>query len=138
MRLARWIFLLAGIYGMPVVLTSFFREQQIGIDTPPPITHPEYFYGFLSVTLAWQVVFFIIASDPARYRPLMPVAALLEKFLFAAIVAYFYMQGQLGVSMFAAGMIDLAWGILFLVAWWLTRPQERAVTSGQSPASNLQ
>lgn len=131
MRFARWTFLLAGIYGMPVVLTNFFQEQQIGVDRPPPITHPEYFYGFLSVTLAWQVVFFIIAGDPARYRPLMPVAALLEKFLFAAIVAVLYTQGRTGVTMFAAGMIDLVWGVLFLVAWWLTRVRQTAVTSDQ-------
>jgi hypothetical protein len=137
MRFARWTFLLAGIYGMPVVLTSFFREQEIGADTPPPITHPEYYYGFLAVTLAWQVAFFIIASDPARYRPLMP-AAIVEKLLFAAVIAVLYAQGRTGVSMFVAGMIDLVIGVLFVVAWWLTRPEATAVTSDQSPVTSVQ
>jgi hypothetical protein len=135
MRFVRWIFLLAGIYGMPVVLTSFFREQQIGVDTPPPITHPEYYYGFLAVTLAWQVAFFIIASDPARFRPLMPVAVL-EKLLFGVIIAALYLLGRTGVSMFVAGMIDLGWGVLFLIAWWLIRPQATEVTSVQSPVTS--
>ena len=130
MRFARWVFLLAGIYGMPVVLTSFFREQQIGVDTPPPITHPEYFYGFLAVTLAWQVAFFIIAGDPARYRPLMP-PAVLEKLLFAAVIAVLYVQGRTGISMFVAGMIDLVIGVLFLAAWWLTRPEQRSTSNVQ-------
>jgi hypothetical protein len=28
-------------------------EAKLGIDFPPPLNHPEHFYGFLSVALAW-------------------------------------------------------------------------------------
>lgn len=46
-------------------------EDRIGRDLPPPITHPEYFYDSIGVTIAWQVAFLVIARDPVRYRVLM-------------------------------------------------------------------
>ena len=36
------------------------------------------YYGFVGVTLAWQVAFLVIASDPVRYRTFM-LTAMLEK-----------------------------------------------------------
>jgi hypothetical protein len=47
MTFARWTFRLAAIYGLIVLLPFYGLEQRIGHDTPPPITHPEYFYGFI-------------------------------------------------------------------------------------------
>ena len=35
MKFARWVFLLAGIYGALVVLPQFFLERRVGIDYPP-------------------------------------------------------------------------------------------------------
>ena len=37
-RIFRW----AGIYGLIVLFPTLFLEARIGIDAPPPITHPEY------------------------------------------------------------------------------------------------
>jgi hypothetical protein len=68
MRFARWVFLLAGIYGIVAIGPQYFMEEKIGQDYPPAITHPEYFYGFIGVGLAWQVAFLIIARDPARFE----------------------------------------------------------------------
>lgn len=34
-------------------------ESRNGIDFPPPINHPEYYYGFIGVAIAWQVAFII-------------------------------------------------------------------------------
>jgi hypothetical protein len=45
MKFARLVFLVAGIYGLIVLVPQFFLERKIGTDTPPPITHAEYFYG---------------------------------------------------------------------------------------------
>jgi hypothetical protein len=75
---AKRLFLIAGIYGIIVVSPMYFFENQIGVDFPPSITHPEYFYGFIGVTLAWQILFLLIARDPIRYR-LMMVPAIVEK-----------------------------------------------------------
>lgn len=37
------------------------------------LTHPEFYYGFVGVAVLWQVVFVLLARDPFRYRPLMPI-----------------------------------------------------------------
>ena len=78
MTFARRVFRFAGIYGLIVLPPQYFLETRIGRDAPPPITHPEFFYGFLGVAIAWQVAFLIIALDPRRYRPLM-LAGVIEK-----------------------------------------------------------
>jgi hypothetical protein len=53
-------------------------EGIIAKQTPPPITQPEFFYGFVGVSLAWQVLFLFLARDPQRYR-LMMLPSILEK-----------------------------------------------------------
>ena len=78
MKLARITFLIAGIYGLIVLTPLYFLEGTIARQTPPPITHVEFFYGFIGAALAWQVVFLLIARDPARYR-LMMLPSILEK-----------------------------------------------------------
>ena len=65
---ARRVFQVAGIYGLIVMLPQYFLEQRIGRDAPPAITHPEYFYGFIGVVVAWQLCFLAIARDPVRLR----------------------------------------------------------------------
>src|SRR5262249_23664079 len=80
-KFARRVFSIAGWYGLVVMLPNVFLEAKIGRDFPPAITHPENYYGFICVTLAWQVLFLIIARDPVRFRPAM-IAAILEKFPF--------------------------------------------------------
>jgi len=63
-------------------LNSFFQY-------PPAINRPEFYYGFAGVTLAWQVMFLVIASDPVRYRTAM-LPAVLEKAGFAIAVPVLY------------------------------------------------
>jgi hypothetical protein len=60
--------MIAGIYGLIVLVPQLFSESRIARDYPPVITHPEYFYGFLGVAIAWQLCFLVIAKDPVRYR----------------------------------------------------------------------
>ena len=72
-RFARRVYTVAGIYGLIVMLPQYFMADRIGRDTPPPITHPEYFYGFIGVVVAWQIAFLVMARDPQRFRALMPV-----------------------------------------------------------------
>ena len=92
---------------------------------PPPITHPEFFYGFLGVAVAWQVAFLVIARDPARFRPLM-VPAVLEKATFGLAAVALWLGGRLAAPMLAAGLIDLALGVLFVVAFLRAAPQPRS------------
>ena len=67
MRFARIVFSIAGVYGLAVVVPMYFLEDRIGREQPPSITHPEFYYGFAGITLAWQLVFLVLASDPFRY-----------------------------------------------------------------------
>jgi len=117
MAFSRWVFRLAGIYGLIVLLPQFFLEQNVGIENPPAVTHPEYFYGFIGVGVAWQIAFLVIASDPARFR-LMILPSLLEKFSFGIAAIVLFAAGRLQGIILAAGVVDLVWAAMFLVAWW--------------------
>lgn len=76
----------------------------------------------LGVAVAWQIVFLIVAKDPVRYRLLM-LPAIVEKAGFGIVACILYLMGRLSVSLFAAGIIDLVWGLLFGVAFHLTPSQ---------------
>ncbi len=117
MKFAKYTFLTAGIYGLLVLLPQYFLENKIGADNPPAITHPEFFYGFVGVAVAFQIVFLIISRDPVKYR-LMILPSIVEKFSFAIAAAVLFAAGRLGVEMFAAGMIDLLLGVLFIASWF--------------------
>lgn len=119
MKFAKYTFLISGIYGLIVLLPQLFLENRIGVDQPPAITHPEFFYGFVWVAVAFQFVFLTIASDPVRYRTLMLVS-LVEKFPFLITVIVLYMQGRVGWQMLAAGSIDGFWGVMFLISYFWT------------------
>ena len=88
-KFARWVFLLAGIIGLIEITPMFFLENKIGSELPPPITHPEFYYGFVVIVLVWQIAFLIISRDPERYVPLMP-AIFLEKLLYPIVIAVLY------------------------------------------------
>jgi drug/metabolite transporter (DMT)-like permease len=123
MKFAKYTFYAAGIYGLIALLPQYFLEAKNGRDYPPAITHPEYYYGFLGVTIAFQVVFLFIASDPARYRPLMLLAALLEKFPFTIAVYALYALGRVHSLMVVFGTIDLILGLLFIVSFLKTKKE---------------
>lgn len=116
MRFARWVFLASGISGVVLLVPPLFLESKTGEDYPPPITHPEYYYGFFGVTLAWQVLFIVIGLDPVRYRPAM-LPAMLEKAGFAvAMPILFLLERVPGVLVVFAAM-DATWLVLFIVAY---------------------
>ena len=121
-NVARRIFLLAGIVGILFVAPLYFSETRIGREQPPPITHPEYFYGFIGVTLVWQIFFLVIARDPMRYRPLMLVA-ILEKVSYAFATPILFALGRVPLETFAAGLVDAGFAVLFAIAYRKTPSQ---------------
>lgn len=123
MRFARWVFLLAGAIGVLMIVPTFFLETKTGADYPPPINHPEYYYGFFGVTLAWQLLFLVIGFDPVRYRMAM-LPALVEKGSFVIAISTLYALGRVpGVWLVFASM-DATWLVLFVIAFILT-PKEQ-------------
>ncbi len=115
----RLVFKIAFVFGMLALVPLYFLEQRIGIDEPPAITHPEYFYGFVGVALAWQFCFAAIASDPVRYRPIM-LPAMFEKLSFGGAAVVLFALGRLSPMMLGAGVIDLVFFGLFIAAYRAT------------------
>ena len=122
MRFAKIVFWIAGIWGVLVLAPLYFMFDLIGRQDPPPITHPGFFYGFVGAGLVWQIVFFVIATDPARYRPLM-IPSLLEKVSYVAPVVVLVLQGRMHPSDLVFVGSDLLLGVLFTVAYFKTRPR---------------
>jgi hypothetical protein len=119
MRFARLVFLIAGIYGLLVLLPQYFLLEKNGLDFPPAITHPEYYYGFIGVGLAWQVLFLIVSRDPLRYRGVM-IPSVLEKASFGIAVVALFLQHRVSPVMLGAALIDLILGLLFVLAYFKT------------------
>ncbi len=123
MRFARWVFLIAGIYGILVLVPGLFMEQGTA---PPAVTHPEFYYGFFGSALVWQLVFLLIGSDPQRWRLLMPIAVL-EKAAFFIPCLALYSAGRMEAGqMFLGGMIDGFLMVMFALAWGVSGRKKAA------------
>jgi hypothetical protein len=119
MKFAKIIFNIAGIYGLVVLVPQFFLEDKTGRDYPPLVTHPEFYYGFIGVAIAWQVLFLLLARDPRRYR-LMMIPAILEKIGFGIAAPILYFQQRVALPILVFGLIDLLFAALFAVAYLKT------------------
>jgi hypothetical protein len=120
MRFAKIVFSVAGVWGLVVLTPLLFLFDYMGRQYPPPITHSDFYYGFVTVALAWQVAFLMISRDPVRFRPLM-VAAMLEKFGYVASLFALYAHGEIQRAQAAVAGPDLVLGLLFVVAFNKTR-----------------
>ena len=130
---AKRVFFWSGVYGLAVLTPLYFLESRLNEIAPPPITHPEHFYGFVGVAVSWQVAFLVISRDPVRYR-LMMVPAILEKLAFGVPVWILFGLGRVSAQTVGAGTIDLALGLLFLVAFLKTEAGTRmTVGPGRTP-----
>jgi hypothetical protein len=115
-KFAKVVFWIAAIWGVLVITPLYFMFDMIGRNDPPSITHPGFFYGFVGAALAWQIVFFFIAREPSRHRPLM-IPSVFEKFSYAAAVFVLIRQGRMHSSDMVFGVVDLLLGILFVIAY---------------------
>jgi len=119
MKFAKYLFYIAGVWGILVLTPLFFIFDVIGKQDPPPITHPLFYYGFAGVTLAWQFVFLVIGSNPVRFRPFMLVG-ILEKlgYFVPAVVLYSQHRVRSGDVYISCG--DAVLATLFLIAYLKT------------------
>ena len=119
MKFARYSFAAAGTIGILVLVPMYFLLEKTGVDNPPPVTHPEFYYGFVGVALAFQLVFLTIATDPVKYRPLMLIS-IVEKLAFVLPMAYLVATGQVSGSIIGGAALDLLWATLFAVSYFKT------------------
>ena len=110
----KWVsiwFRAAAIYGLAVLLPQYLLPQPAGAEAIA--------YGFIGTAGVFQLAFWIIGGDPVRYRALMPVCVL-EKLAFGVPVAILCAQGRAPAVLLPFGLIDLALGLGFLLAWRAT------------------
>jgi hypothetical protein len=119
MKFAKAVFWIAGIWGFLTITPLYFMFDLIGRNDPPPITHPAFFYGFVGLALAWQIAFLFIATDPARYRPLM-IPSIFEKFSYGAAVVILVLQARMHRADLLFAGTDLLLGVLFVIAYFRT------------------
>jgi hypothetical protein len=119
MKFAKIVFWVAAIWGFLMITPLYFMFDLIGEKDPPPITHPDFFYGFLGLALVWQIMFIFIASDPARFRPLM-IPAVLEKLVYSIPVIVLVLQKRIQPIELIFSATDLTLGALFLAAYLRT------------------
>jgi hypothetical protein len=79
------------------------------------------YYGFVGVVLVWQFVYCTIATDPARFRPMMILSAL-AKGSFVGALLVLYLQHRISPLEAATGLPDALLIGLFMAAYWKTRP----------------
>jgi len=118
-RFAKIVFIVAGLWGIVVLTPLYFLVDLTGRQYPPPVDYPQFFYGFLSVAMAWQIAFLVIGSSPTRFRPLM-IPGIVEKLGHVAGVAVLYAQGRISVADATAAGPDLLLAVLFIMAFATT------------------
>jgi hypothetical protein len=119
MKFAKIIFWIAGIWGVLILTPLYFMFEAIGRQDPPPITHPAFYYGFVSVALAFQIAFMVIARDPIRLRPMM-IPSMIEKFGGGTTFVVLYLQHRLTPGDLGLGSVDLLFGVLFVASYLKT------------------
>ena len=120
MKFAKITFWSAGAWGVLVVMPMYFIYGKVGTYSPPSPTHPEFYYGFVGVTLAGPFVFFVIATDPVRFRPMI-IPSLFEKVGYVAALVVLHVQNRITDLQLSAAAPDTFLCLLFVTALFKTR-----------------
>jgi hypothetical protein len=116
MKFTRIVFCIAAIYGFIFLIPMYFLMNTIGQKTPPAISHPEFYYGFVGVTLLWQCVFVLIALDSWRFQAVIPIAVL-EKVVYTVPVVILYLMDKEQLTILGTALVDPIFAILFISAY---------------------
>ena len=108
--------MVAGIYGLLVLVPQYFLEEKTGRDYPPAISHPEFYYGFIGVAVAWQIAFLMISREPQRHRPII-IASVVEKYSYGIAVITLYTLDRVGALILSTAIVDIFLGTMFLRAY---------------------
>ncbi len=127
MRFAKFTFVAAGMWGILVLTPLYWLVDITGRPYSPPTDYPQFFYGFLSVAMAWQIAFLVIGTNPARFKPLM-IPGIFEKLGHVGGVVVLYANARISTSDAQAAIPDLLLAILFILAFAKTRVSSRAAS----------
>jgi hypothetical protein len=119
MKFAKVVFVGAGVWGIVLITAMYFLFDEIGRQHASPITYPQFYYGFLAVTLAWQFAFLVIGSDPTRFR-LMMIPSVIEKLAFVQSMSVLFIQDRIAVTDMMVVVPDFLFGVLFVIAFMET------------------
>ncbi len=120
MKFTKTVFWIAAIYGLILLIPMYFLMSTIGEEAPPSISHPEFYYGFVGVTILWQCIFVLIAINPLRYQTIIRIA-ILEKFTYTVQVLILYSMGKVQPNILGTALADPIFGILFILAYFRMR-----------------
>jgi hypothetical protein len=118
MKLAKWIFLIAGIFGLMCMIPLVFAEKMMGVK------QPEFYYGFVFLDICWQILYIFVSSNPIRHR-LMMIPAFLAKGSGTIALTWLYLQGRVSGQWIAIGAVDGVFAVLFLVAYFATHEESK-------------
>ena len=107
-RFASRVYIWAAIYGIVALAFAYFQP----VPDPWHLTH----LGFVGTAMVFQGVFLVIARDPRRFEPIMPVT-FFEKLCFGVPAVAFAATGQAELASAVFGGIDLLLMALFFIAW---------------------
>jgi len=120
MNFAKAVFWVGGAFGVVLLTPLYFMFDLAGRLDPPPITHPQFYYGFVGVALVWQFVYIAIGADPLRFRPMMILSALAKGSYVGALLVL-YLQERISPMQAATGTPDALLMVLFVTAFLKTR-----------------
>ncbi len=108
MKFATIVFAAAGAVGLLAMISMYLAAGSYR------------YYGSLGGLVAWQLAFFLIASDPARFRMMM-IPAMVEKLLWVGTLVAMYFRGHLTSAEVLGGTIPHGvLGALFVAAFFKT------------------
>jgi hypothetical protein len=118
MKLARWVFLIAGIFGLipvvPLVYTTMVKGEAI---LPDFASMGSFFSVSVFQYVCWQISYIILARDPVRFRSMIILAFFVEITAPLNPLWLFLYGFRLWISI---AVVDFLLAILFVVAFWLT------------------
>jgi hypothetical protein len=116
MRLSRWVFAIAGTFGVILILPFAYTTVVSGeLSLPDGSGAGLFLIGSFLQHIVWQIVYFIIATDPHRFRPMM-VPAIFSMGISGFSSIWIYAYGiRMGVPV---GVVSVLMALTFIVAYW--------------------
>ena len=111
MKLAKWIFLIAGIFGLISTIPLAFAEKIMSVQ------QPVFYYGFVCLDICLQIVYIIISTSPMRFRPMM-IPAFLAKASGTVALTWLYLIDKVSTQWITIGAVDGIFAILFLIGYF--------------------